>query len=75
MKLVVVGAGGGTGRLVVSEGLRAGHAVTAFVRHETRFEDGVRVVTGDASDEDATAQALEGQDAVIDTVGGTHPTS
>lgn len=73
MKVVVVGAGGATGRLVVSEAVRAGHSITAFVRGATQFGDGVRVFTGDAADETATVKALEGRDAVIDAAGGGSP--
>ena len=73
MKVVVVGAGGATGRLVVTEAVRVGHSVTALVREAAPFEDGVRVVTGDAADETVVARALEGQDAVVDTVGGALP--
>lgn len=37
MKVVVLGAGGGTGRRIVSDALRAGHHVTAAVRDPDKF--------------------------------------
>lgn len=73
MKVIVIGAAGATGRLVVAEAVRAGHSVTAFVRDAVEFEAGVRVITGDAADVATATKALEGQDAVIDTVGGGSP--
>lgn len=33
MKLLVIGASGRTGRHVLDQGLRRGHAITAFTRH------------------------------------------
>jgi uncharacterized protein YbjT (DUF2867 family) len=73
MNLVVLGATGRTGRLVVEQALAAGHTVTALVRSPEKLSTGnpnLRVVTGQATDTSAVSRALEGADAVISTLGG-----
>jgi uncharacterized protein YbjT (DUF2867 family) len=73
MNLVVLGATGRTGRLVVEQALAAGHTVTALVRSPEKLPTGspnLRVVTGQATDMSAVSRALEGADAVISTLGG-----
>lgn len=73
MNLVVLGATGGTGRLVVEQALAAGHTVTALVRSPEKLatsQPNVRVVTGSATDPESLERALEGADAVISTLGG-----
>ncbi|MBM7568916.1 NAD(P)-dependent oxidoreductase [Paenibacillus sacheonensis] len=72
MKMVVFGAGGRTGRLVVQQALEQGHVVTAFLRASHRWDfahAGLRLVRGDASDGEAAAAAIAGQDAVISCLG------
>lgn len=74
MNLVVLGATGRTGRLVVEQALAAGHAVTALVRSPeklTTSRSRLRVVTGQATDASAVSRALEGADALISTLGGS----
>jgi uncharacterized protein YbjT (DUF2867 family) len=74
MNLVVLGATGRTGRLVVEQALAAGHTVTALVRSPeklTTSHSRLRVVTGQATDTSAVSRALEGADAVISTLGGS----
>lgn len=73
MKLLILGAGGKTGRLVVAAAVRAGHDVTALVREPASFDGAVRVVVGDATDTAAVTGALAGQAAVIDAIGGKVP--
>jgi len=73
MNLVVLGATGRTGRLVVEQALAAGHTVTALVRSPeklTTSSPNLRVVTGEATDRAAVSRALEGADAVISALGG-----
>jgi uncharacterized protein YbjT (DUF2867 family) len=73
MNLVVLGATGRTGRLVVEQALAAGHTVTALVRSPEKLTTGnpnLRVITGQATDTSAVSRALEGADAVISTLGG-----
>jgi putative NADH-flavin reductase len=69
--VVVFGAGGRTGRLVVEEALRAGHVVTAAARGPLDPGDrpGLRTVRVDVRDVDAVAAVVAGQDAVVCAVG------
>jgi putative NADH-flavin reductase len=72
MRLTVIGSTGRTGRLVLDEGIRRGHSVTAFTRRpaELRTVEGLeRVVPGDGRDPEALRPALMGTDAVIAIVG------
>lgn len=73
MKVIIFGAAGRTGKLVVSDALAGGHDVTAFVHEPDQFDPKVNVVVGDASDVHTVTQALTGQEAVLDTIGGTKP--
>jgi uncharacterized protein YbjT (DUF2867 family) len=73
MNLLVLGATGGTGRLVVDQALAAGHTVTTLVRSPEKLatnHHNLRVVTGTATNPESVARALEGADAVISTLGG-----
>jgi len=72
MKLLIVGATGNTGREVLDLALARQHRVTAYVRSPqkiTRADSELRVVRGDPFDLAALAKALEGQDAVLSTLG------
>lgn len=72
MRIAVFGATGPTGRLFTEQALAAGHEVTASVRHPDAFElehERLRVLTGDATDRDAVAAAVAGQDAVVSALG------
>ena len=73
MKITVFGSTGGTGRLLLAEGARRGHEITAFARQAGAL-DGVagltEIVQGDARDPDPVTRAIEGRDAVIITVAG-----
>lgn len=74
MKILVLGAAGKTGRAVVDRALQNGHEVTAFVHSPGSFDvPGVQVRTGDALDSAVMRAAVQGQDAVVDTVGGKTP--
>jgi putative NADH-flavin reductase len=74
MKVVVFGASGKTGSLVVEKAVSAGHEVTAFVHDAAQYHrSGLRVVAGDTGDSAAVRKAITGQDAVIDTIGGKTP--
>src|SRR6185295_4784376 len=70
--ILVLGATGATGRLVVARALEIGHDVTVLVRDPRRLggEPGrVRVLTGGIEDAGALAAAAGSQDAVISTLG------
>ena len=71
MRIAVFGSTGGNGRLILSEAIRRGHAVTAFARRAHALDDvaGLNaVVEGDATDPAAVGKAIAGQQAVIVTV-------
>jgi uncharacterized protein YbjT (DUF2867 family) len=73
MNLVVLGATGGTGRLVVEQALAAGHTVTALVRSPEKLavrHPNLDVVAGQATDPSAVARVLDRADALISTLGG-----
>ena len=66
MRLLVFGAAGRTGRLVVSKALGHGHEVTAFV-HKRKLElqhERLRIVRGDVRAPLAVAAAVAGHSAV-----------
>src|SRR6202789_3673076 len=67
MKIIVFGATGGTGKLIVSQALAKGHSVTAFVRNpEGLTQDShLRVIQGDVFDFAAVVGAVRGPRAVL----------
>lgn len=70
--VVVLGAAGRTGRLVVEQAVAAGHSVTALVRSPEKLtlrHPKLRVVVGDATDPSALSRSLEGADVVISALG------
>lgn len=72
MKVLVVGATGGSGRATVEALLSRGHEVTAFARRADRLgslSDRVKVVNGDAMNSSDLERAVQGQDAVIVALG------
>ena len=79
MKVLVVGAGGKTGKLVVQQAVLAGHQVTALVhadeehKEKEHFPDAVDVIHGDARNPSRLDQVMTGQHAVIDAIGGHTP--
>jgi putative NADH-flavin reductase len=74
MKLLVLGATGKTGSLVVKRALQQGHDVTVLVRDAGRLNiSGVRVLHGDSTRPEDVCKAMQGQQAAIDTIGGSTP--
>ena len=72
MKLLVLGATGGTGKHIVSQALDAGHEVTVFARDRSRIgreHPHLRVIEGSLEDGAALSGAMRGHDAVISTLG------
>jgi len=68
MRVVVFGATGRTGRLLVEGALARGHDVTAFVRAPDKLgplRDRVRVVQGDVLDGGAVSDAVDGLEAAL----------
>ena len=72
MTVLVVGATGSVGRLVVEEALRQGHAVRALVRapgKTRRLPPDAQVVPGDVTRPDTLPGAVDGVNAIIFTLG------
>jgi putative NADH-flavin reductase len=73
MRLLVIGATGGTGQQVVAQALQQGHDVTALVRDPLRLtvkHERLRVVTGDVTQGvQPIADAVRGRDVVISALG------
>jgi uncharacterized protein YbjT (DUF2867 family) len=73
MKIVVLGATGRTGRLVVEQALARGDQVVAFVRnpHGLAANSGLEIAAGQLGDMRALKAAINGADAVLVCL-GTH---
>jgi putative NADH-flavin reductase len=72
MRVLVLGATGSVGWLVVEEALRRGHDVAALVRHPEKLgalASRIRAVEGDALDAGAISRVVAGQDAVVSVLG------
>jgi uncharacterized protein YbjT (DUF2867 family) len=76
MRILVVGATGGSGRAAVAALAQRGHTVTVLARRPSQdppFPTGVHVVVGDATHPDDCERAVAGQDAVAVTLGIREP--
>jgi putative NADH-flavin reductase len=72
MKLLIIGATGKTGIEIVNQSLAQDHEVTAFVRDPSKTtleNDRLHLVTGDVFDFATLVQAVQGQDAIICSLG------
>jgi uncharacterized protein YbjT (DUF2867 family) len=75
MKLLVVGATGGLGRVAVTEAVRRGHEVSALVRDPAaaHLPESLRPVRGDVLDPASLDAAVAGRDVVVCTLGTPSP--
>ncbi|MFN2386386.1 MAG: NAD(P)-dependent oxidoreductase [Thermoanaerobaculia bacterium] len=72
IRVLIVGAAGRTGRLLVTQALQRGHAVTALVRRGTELpveHAQLRVVEGDVLAPASLDEAVRGQNAVVSALG------
>jgi len=72
MKLIIFGSTGSIGRQLVAQALQLGHSVTAFARTPTQLEvkhTNLTTVQGDALDSVVVEKVMEGQDAVLCSLG------
>src|SRR5208337_3519478 len=72
MTVLVVGATGSIGRLVVEEAIRQGHAVRALVRtpgKTRRLPPDAQAAVGDVTRPDTLPDAVDGVDAIVFTLG------
>src|SRR5438309_7291304 len=78
MKLLVLGATGGTGLELVRQAIEHGHSVTAFVRSPERlkpFGDRIIVKQGNLLNSAELERVIQGQDAVLSGFGPRLPIS
>jgi putative NADH-flavin reductase len=78
MKLIVLGATGGTGLQIVRQAVERGHALTALVRSPERlngFKDRITVRSGDLLNPAELETAIRGHDAVLSAFGPRAPIS
>ena len=70
-KILVLGATGGTGRLIVKEAIARGQDVAALVHSPEKAGDlkGAKLVAGDARDVSVLRGTLSGRDAVVSALG------
>lgn len=70
-RIVVFGAAGKLGQLVVDEALDRGHEVTTIMREPTLFaaRPGMTVVHGDVSDAASVARVAAGHDVAVSAIG------
>jgi putative NADH-flavin reductase len=72
MKIVIFGAAGATGRILVERALAQGHEVTAFDRHTaplTIQHPKLTLIQGDIFNSAQVEEAIAGQDVVISVLG------
>ena len=70
-KILVLGATGPTGQLIVNHALSQGHEVTALVRSPEKAGTlaGAKLIFGDARNEPMLREALKGNHAVVSALG------
>jgi putative NADH-flavin reductase len=78
LKLIVLGATGGTGFEIVRRAIERGHSVTAFVRSPERlkpFQNRITVTQGDLLNSVELERVIQGHDAVVSGFGPRVPVS
>src|SRR6266849_839958 len=78
MKLVVLGATGGTGLEIVRQAIERGHSITALVRSPDRlkpFWDRIHIQQGDLLNSAELERVIQGHDAVLSGFGPRVPVS
>ena len=70
-KILILGATGGTGKLIVKRAITLGHNVTALLRSPEKGRElhGAKLAIGDAREEAVLRRTLQGHDAVISAMG------
>lgn len=75
MKLLILGATGGTGQHLLDQALAAGHDVTVLARDRSKLKAAtarLRVVEGSVTDGTVLNDAARGQGAVLSAIGRGH---
>jgi len=74
MKIVIFGASGKTGSLLVDQAVANGHQVTAYVRREGvsfKQHDNLKILKGNLDNTEKLKEAISGADACISALGGS----
>jgi putative NADH-flavin reductase len=72
VKVLIIGATGATGQILMREALAQGHEVTALARNPSAVaseDQRLRVLQGNALDASSVGAAVSGQDAVLSALG------
>ena len=72
MNILIFGATGGTGVNLVTQGLKAGHHITAFVRNPSRLSinnTNLNVIQGDVLSLSDVENSIKSQDLIISVLG------
>jgi putative NADH-flavin reductase len=72
VKVLIIGATGATGQILMREALAQGHEVTALARNPSAVapeDPGLRVLQGNALEVSSVEAAVAGQDAVLSALG------
>lgn len=72
MRILIIGATGGTGKELVAQALERGHQVTAFVRKPGKLKiqhERLTVHQGNVLDHSSVEAAVKGQDVVLSALG------
>jgi putative NADH-flavin reductase len=72
VKVLIIGATGATGQILMREALAQGHEVTALARDPSAVapdDHSLRVLQGNALDVSSVGEAVAGQDAVLSALG------
>jgi putative NADH-flavin reductase len=76
MNILIFGASGATGHNLVTQALKQGHFVTAFVRDPSKLQlkhANIRIFKGNVGDYHRVDDAMKNQDAVISALGASSP--
>jgi uncharacterized protein YbjT (DUF2867 family) len=77
MNILLLGATGATGKEILEQALDAGHTLTVLVRNPTKLpsnQRGLRIIIGDATDEEILHTAMTGNEMLISTLGSLNAT-
>jgi putative NADH-flavin reductase len=72
MKLVIFGATGGTGKILVDQALALGNEVVAYIRNPSKLNienEHLEIAQGELDNETSIERAINGADAVISVLG------
>jgi putative NADH-flavin reductase len=76
LNILIFGASGKTGHELVSQGLKRGHTVTAFVRDPEKLKiqhQNLKVHQGNVADYQSVYDAVKNQDAAVSALGTSKP--